>query len=275
MNESNNFQVISEQDSGLISVLTKDNEKINLENYSEKIEREIVFSGTRIDRKLDEDSEGKSIMEKSETSELQQKKKSNKGFYANQKWEGTVEDVYEEFFTAKLSDLTNAGTDEYAEIFKTDVSIKSDLKLIERGADNMAIHQHVFDSNSPSRLHLLGVALRNMVISPEYRTAYITLSQEELDTHNFKKGDTEGFVNYGLTLEGIIFAVIFIEYKDEGIIKISFRSIVDFSVYQFARNHFNGGGHDNAAGGRSDVSLPETVAQFQKLLPQYAKQLNP
>mgnify|MGYP001800676438 FL=1 len=148
-------------------------------------------------------------------------------------------------------------------------------KLIERGADNMAIHQHVFDSNSPSRLHLLGVALRNMVISPEYRTAYITLSQEELDTHNFKKGDTEGFVNYGLTLEGIIFAVIFIEYKDEGIIKISFRSIVDFSVYQFARNHFNGGGHDNAAGGRSDVSLPETVAQFQKLLPQYAKQLNP
>ena len=139
----------------------------------------------------------------------------------------------------------------------------------------MDIHQHVFDSNSPSRLHLLGVALRNMVISPEYRTAYITLSQEELDTHNFKKGDTEGFVNYGLTLEGIIFAVIFIENKDEGIIKISFRSIGDFSVNQFARNHFNGGGHDNAAGGRSDVSLPETVAQFQKLLPQYAKHLNP
>jgi len=169
--------------------------------------------------------------------------------------------------------MTDTGSFKYRST--TSATHTAAAKLIERGADNMAIHQHVFDSNSPSRLHLLGVALQNMVISPEYRTAYITLSQEELDTHNFKKGDTEGFVNYGLTLEGIIFAVIFIENKDEGIIKISFRSIGDFSVNQFARNHFNGGGHDNAAGGRSDVSLPETVAQFQKLLPQYAKQLNP
>lgn len=146
--------------------------------------------------------------------------------------------------------------------------------LIDCGADNMKIHQQVFDTNSPSRLHLLGAALRNMVILPEYSTAYITLSQEELDQYDFKKGDTEGFVNYGLTLEGINFAVIFIENTEEGIIKISFRSIGDFSVNEFARNHFNGGGHDNAAGGRSEISMEETIVKFNEVLKTYKSQLN-
>lgn len=146
-------------------------------------------------------------------------------------------------------------------------------ELIDKGADNMLIHQRIYDTNSPSRLHLLGAALNNLVILEAHRTAYITLSQEELDQHLFSKGDTEGFVNYGLTLEGIIFAVIFIENKEEGIIKISFRSIGDFSVNEFARKHFNGGGHTNAAGGRSEISLSETTKHFEQLLPQYANQL--
>jgi phosphoesterase RecJ-like protein len=113
-----------------------------------------------------------------------------------------------------------------------------------------------------------------MVILEEYKTAYITLSQDELDEYKFKKGDTEGFVNYGLTLEGIRFAVIFIENKEEGIIKISFRSEGDFSVNQFAREHFNGGGHDNAAGGRSEISLQETAKHFVSLLDNYKDKLN-
>lgn len=148
-------------------------------------------------------------------------------------------------------------------------------ELIDKGAENMEIHQHVFDTNSPSRLHLLGVALSNMVILSEYRTAYITLTQEELDAHDYKKGDTEGFVNYGLTLENIVFALIFIENREEGIIKISLRSVGDFSVNDFARAHFNGGGHTNAAGGRSDLSMDETVARFQKILTNYKSELNP
>ncbi len=147
-------------------------------------------------------------------------------------------------------------------------------QLIDKGADNMAIHSHIYDTNSPSRLHLLGCALNNMVILNEYHTAYITLSQAELDKYNYQKGDTEGFVNYGLTLDGIRFAVIFIENKEEGIIKISFRSVGDFSVNAFARTHFNGGGHDNAAGGRSDISLSETTEKFVSLLPSYQQQLN-
>lgn len=148
-------------------------------------------------------------------------------------------------------------------------------ELIDNGADNMEIHREVFDTNSPSRLHLLGIALSNMVILPEYRTAYITLSQDELDQYDFKKGDTEGFVNYGLTLEGIIFALIFIENREEGIIKISFRSVGDFSVNEFAREHFNGGGHTNAAGGRSEMSMEETISKFNAILKKYKDKLNP
>lgn len=146
--------------------------------------------------------------------------------------------------------------------------------LIDRGADNTKVHNLVYDTNSPSRLHLLGCALRNMVILEDYKTAYITISQKELDDNNFKKGDTEGFVNYGLTLLGIKFAVIFIENKEEGIIKISLRSEGDFSVNEFSRAHFHGGGHTNAAGGRSDVSLKETTAYFESLLNDYKVELN-
>tara|TARA_B100000678_G_scaffold18432_2_gene14337 strand:- start:591 stop:1607 length:1017 start_codon:yes stop_codon:yes gene_type:complete len=145
--------------------------------------------------------------------------------------------------------------------------------LIEKGAENSKIHQDVFDTNSESRLQLLGVALQNLKVNRQFRTAYITISQEELDAHNFKKGDTEGFVNYGLSLDGIVFAAIFIENKQEGIIKISFRSKGDFSVNTFARAHFNGGGHNNAAGGRSEMSMNDTIVEFNKLLPEYKEQL--
>lgn len=147
--------------------------------------------------------------------------------------------------------------------------------LIEAGADNTAIHQNIYDTNSATKLQLLGVALKNLHVLPEYRTAYITLSQQELDDHNFQKGDTEGFVNYGLSLEGIIFAVIFIENKQEGIIKMSLRSKGDFSVNEFARSHYHGGGHTNAAGGKSDLNLQDTVAQFKTTLSSYASKLNP
>jgi len=146
--------------------------------------------------------------------------------------------------------------------------------LIEKGANNTKIHEQIYDNNSPSRLHLLGCALKNMVILEAFSTAYITLSQEELDKYDFKKGDTEGFVNYGLTLEGIIFAVIFIENKEEGIIKISFRSVGDFSVNEFARNHFEGGGHTNAAGGKSNFSIDETVRLFKGYLSNYSNELS-
>ncbi|MGI9547242.1 MAG: DHH family phosphoesterase [Flavobacteriaceae bacterium] len=146
--------------------------------------------------------------------------------------------------------------------------------LIDSGADNSKIHNKIFDTNSPDRLHLLGRALNNLVILQEYSTAYITLSKKDLEEFNFKKGDTEGFVNYALTLHGICFAAIFIENGDDGHIKMSFRSEGDFSVNEFARANFNGGGHINAAGGRIELSLADTVTKFVNLLEQYKDQLS-
>lgn len=138
--------------------------------------------------------------------------------------------------------------------------------LISKGIDNSGIHNLLFDNASYSRLQLLGRALQNLTLLKEYNASYITLSQKELDTFNYKKGDTEGIVNYGLSLEGINMTAIFIENKEEGIIKISFRSQGDIDVNQFARKYFNGGGHINAAGGKSFLSLEETVKQFIAIL---------
>ena len=94
-----------------------------------------------------------------------------------------------------------------------------------------------------------------------------------MDENNFQKGDTEGIVNYALSLKDIVFAAIFIEDVEQKIIKISFRSKGSFSVNQFARDHYNGGGHDNAAGGRSEVPIEETTEKFINLLQNYTTEL--
>jgi len=167
--------------------------------------------------------------------------------------------------------MTDTGSFKFAATTSNTHRVVADL--MDKGAEGTEIHHRIYDTNSPSRLHLLGCALKNIVILKEYSTAYITLSQDELDTFNYQKGDTEGFVNYGLTLDGIKFAVIFIENKEEGIFKISLRSVGDFSVNDFARKHFSGGGHTNAAGGKSDDTLEETITKFTSLLPLYKNQL--
>ena len=138
--------------------------------------------------------------------------------------------------------------------------------LIDRGINNSEIHNLLFDDSTYNRLLLLGKALQNLKILNEYKTSYITLSQDELNEFGHQKGDTEGIVNYGLSIKGIDFTAIFIENKEEGIIKISFRSQGDFDVNQFARTHFEGGGHINAAGGKSFLSLEETVQKFIAIL---------
>ncbi|WP_340199146.1 DHH family phosphoesterase [Ascidiimonas sp. W6] len=145
--------------------------------------------------------------------------------------------------------------------------------LIDKGAQNAMIHNAIYDSSSLNRLHLLGCALSNLVMLESLNTVFITLTQKELDQHHFRKGDTEGFVNYGLSLKGIIFSVIFIENGQDGLIKISFRSKGDFNVNEFARQHFNGGGHINAAGGRSNSTMEATVSKFKKIVNSYESKL--
>ena len=145
--------------------------------------------------------------------------------------------------------------------------------LIDKGAENDRIHSNVYDSSSYGRLQLLGQALSNLKVLPMLKTAYITLTQEEKIANNFKKGDTEGIVNYALSIQGIVMAAIFIEDKEQQIIKISFRSKGTFSVNQFSRENFSGGGHDNAAGGKSDLSIEATIKKFRNLLPENREEL--
>lgn len=168
--------------------------------------------------------------------------------------------------------MTDTGSFRYRSTSSDTHLVISDL--IEKGADNTTIHQNVYDTFSENRIQLLGVALQNLRVNKDLKTAYITLSQEELDLYNFQKGDTEGFVNYGLAVEGVKFAVIFIEHKSEGLIKMSLRSKGKFSVNQFARTHFSGGGHLNAAGGKSEMSLEDTVSKFNTILPNYREELS-
>ncbi len=167
--------------------------------------------------------------------------------------------------------MTDTGSFRFRSTTSTTHRIIADL--IDKGAQNDRIHNNVYDANSYNRLLLLGKALSNLQILPSYKTAYITLTDEEKKRFDFQKGDTEGIVNYALSLKGIIFAAIFIEDVEQGIIKISFRSKGNFSVNQFSRNHFEGGGHDNAAGGKSNVSLAETVTKFTALVATYKSEL--
>ncbi len=146
--------------------------------------------------------------------------------------------------------------------------------LMDKGIDASLIQRNTFDANSFSRLKLLGKAMENLTLIEECSTAYISLSQKELEANNFQKGDTEGFVNYGLSIKNVNLAAIFKEDLHLGIIKISFRSKGDFDVNVFARNHFNGGGHKNAAGGKSELSLTDTIQKFRTLVEEHKLSLN-
>ena len=158
--------------------------------------------------------------------------------------------------------MTDTGSFRYPAT--TPATHKAIAHLIEAGACNTEIHQKIYDSSSFSRLKLLGIILSNMKQIPGLPIVYMTLSQDELNSCDYKKGDTEGFVNYGLSLEGIIFSCIMIENESESIIKMSFRSQGGFSVNDFARSYFSGGGHHNAAGGVSTDSMATTIARFEK-----------
>jgi len=146
--------------------------------------------------------------------------------------------------------------------------------LMDAGIDASLIQRNTFDANSFSRLKLLGKAMENLTLMKDCNTAYISLSEKELEAHDFQKGDTEGFVNYGLSIKNVNLAAIFKEDLHLGIVKISFRSKGDFDVNVFARNHFNGGGHKNAAGGKSELSLSETIKKFRALVEENKMSLN-
>ncbi|AFD09378.1 DHH family phosphoesterase [Solitalea canadensis] len=145
--------------------------------------------------------------------------------------------------------------------------------LIEVGADNARIHELVYDTYSESRTRFLGYCLKDKLqVFEEYRTALIALTQQDLDEYNVGSGDTEGIVNYALSINNIKFAAIIIDRAE--IVKLSLRSKGEFPANEVAKKYFEGGGHHNAAGGQSQLSLEETVQKFISVLPEYKELLN-
>lgn len=135
--------------------------------------------------------------------------------------------------------------------------------LIEKGADPALITSNTWDTNTITRLQLLALILGRIEVVNE-TVAVLYLTRNELKEYGFQKGDTEGFVNYGLSILGVKMAAFFMEDLYEDFIKISFRSKDAIDVNQFSRKYFNGGGHINAAGGKSHENLQETIKTFKE-----------
>ena len=155
----------------------------------------------------------------------------------------------------------------------THVTHKVVSNLLKTGISHFEIHNQIYDNNKPERIQLLSFALSQIKIIEDLNTCYISLSQKNLDKFNYEKGDTEGIVNYGLSIKNIKFAVIFMENSNEKVIRISLRSRGNFNVNEFSKNIFGGGGHKNAAGAISKKTLSKTIDYFLKSLNNYKEQL--
>lgn len=167
--------------------------------------------------------------------------------------------------------MTDTGNFQFASTSAATLKMAADL--VSKGLSIHKIYDRVFNASNESRLKLLSVCLQSMKLIPEFRTVYFHLTREQLQREGFQKGDTEGFVNYGLSLEGYVFSVIFLEDTKEDFVKMSLRSKGDWDVNTFARKHFNGGGHINAAGGRTFDSINDAMQNFEKILPEYESHL--
>jgi bifunctional oligoribonuclease and PAP phosphatase NrnA len=144
--------------------------------------------------------------------------------------------------------------------------------LIDMGAVNWRIHELVYNNSSESRLRFLGHCLsEKLEVFPEFNTAIITVNKQELEKYDVITGDTEGVVNYALSITGIRLAAFIVERTDK--IKLSLRSRGEFPANEICKKYFNGGGHRNAAGGQSTDTLEQVIEQFKQVLPEYKKLL--
>ncbi|NVO84979.1 DHH family phosphoesterase [Hymenobacter terrestris] len=204
--------------------------------------------------------------------------------FSNPKAAATAELIFEIIRDLGDQDLVDSGIGEclYAGIMTDTGSFRHPstsrnvhliiAELLSAGINTSEVHRRIYDSHSEERLRFLGFVLKDkLTVLREYNTAYIAITADELRQYHSKTGDTEGLVNFALSIEGIVFAAIFIDRTQA--VKISFRSVGDFSASEFSRRHFNGGGHHNAAGGISHVPLPATLDRFLELLPDYQVEL--
>jgi len=144
--------------------------------------------------------------------------------------------------------------------------------LIDAGAVNWLIYDLVYDNTTESRLRFLGLCLHSRLeVLYEYNTAIIAVDKQDIHTFGIMTGDTEGIVNYGLSIAGIRLAAFIVERDDK--VKLSLRSKGTFPANDICKKYFNGGGHLNAAGGTSTGSLEQVIEQFKLVLPEYKKLL--
>ena len=153
--------------------------------------------------------------------------------------------------------ITDTGSFKYSSVSSSTHLIASKLKEI--GLNHVDIHNNIFDQNSLSKINLLGYALQKIKLDQNSSLAYLVLSQEELKQFNFQKGDSEGFVNYCLSIKGVKNAVFLRE--DKTLIKISLRSKGRVKMNEFSQKYYGGGGHQNAAGAAVESNDIDTVTK--------------
>ncbi|MBJ34276.1 MAG: DHH family phosphoesterase [Flavobacteriaceae bacterium] len=202
---------------------------------------------------------------------------------SNSKMSSTCEMVYDFICLINKSKIDNkiatciytgivADTGSFRFPSTTSKTLKVGSELINYGVNVTKIFEKLHNNFQFDRLKLLGSTINNFKKIDGLPVVYTSITDNDQKINNFKKGDSEGFVNFGLSVTDILCSVLFIEKKDEGLIKISFRSRGDFKVNIFASKYFNGGGHKYASGGISNLSLKETEKKFISDITQYINQ---
>ena len=291
-NQENEVNIISPNEyTEILNFLPGSENILNFERDKEKCE-DIINKGDVIFT-LDFNSLGRarnlsSLISKSSATTIMIDHHENPDNYAditisNSKMSSTCEMVYDFICSIDKSKIDNkiatciytgivADTGSFRFPSTTSKTLKVGSELINHGVNVTEIFEKLHNNFQFNRLKLLGSTINNFKRISGLPVVYTSITDNDQKVNNFKKGDSEGFVNFGLSVADILCSVLFIEKKDEGLIKISFRSKGDFKVNIFASKYFNGGGHEHASGGISRLSLKETEKKFIKDIKKYIKE---
>ena len=291
-NQENEVNIISPNEyTEILNFLPGSENVLNYEIDKEKFENmidkgDVIFT-------LDFNSLGRarnlsSLISKSSATTIMIDHHENPDNYAditisNSKMSSTCEMVYDFICSIDKSKIDNkiatciytgivADTGSFRFPSTTSKTLKVGSELINHGVNVTEIFEKLHNNFQFKRLKLLGSAINNFKKIEGLPVVYTSITDNDQKVNDFKKGDSEGFVNFGLSVADILCSVLFIEKKDEGLIKISFRSKGDFKVNIFASKYFNGGGHEHASGGISRLSLKETEKKFIKDIKKYIKE---
>ena len=291
-NQENEVNIISPNEyTEILNFLPGSENILNFERDKEKCE-DIINKGDVIFT-LDFNSLGRarnlsSLISKSSATTIMIDHHENPDNYAditisNSKMSSTCEMVYDFICSIDKSKIDNkiatciytgivADTGSFRFPSTTSKTLMVGSKLIDHGVNVTEIFEKLHNNFQFNRLKLLGSTINNFKRISGLPVVYTSITDNDQKVNNFKKGDSEGVVNFGLSVADILCSVLFIEKKDEGLIKISFRSKGDFKVNIFASKYFNGGGHEHASGGISRLSLKETEKKFIKDIKKYIKE---